>query len=138
MTRQWVGVPETGDVKLGRFSIKVTHEKTNEVIFMEVAWASWFEKQVAAEKAKAEAERLKAARKEFASNLDTQMLKSGNDATVRADGTVLRIQWVLCSRAAVYKLVNEGDAAETLQSLGFTKLVCADGLGTYVTQDLKQ
>jgi len=155
-TKTWLGLSATGDVKLGGKPTDVI-VSANEIDVVEHAYAVVKQKRAAEAEARARAaaqaqeakeaaaaakalvDAQKEGRAKFAKLLDTWFLKHGADARIWVDGSELKIVWILCSRSTVYQLVNGDDDGETInammKTLGFTRLVCADGYDTVVTQD---
>lgn len=79
------------------------------------------------------------ARKEFAKGFEQDMLKSGIDAYVTAQGPekrTLNIQWALISRPYVYKMINDRKFTTSLRSLGFTTINFSDGYDETYTSSL--
>ncbi len=81
-----------------------------------------------------------AARDDFASMLDDVFEQDQNPATIRADGTTLKIKWEMCSKQMLGRLLRDdkyyvvqnirqlsGISAPRLRSHGFTKIECDDG-----------
>lgn len=72
------------------------------------------------------------ARKAFANNLEERMLSNGMSATVTAegkDGRLLRIKFVLASKAFAYQVANRTDLVDRAFALGFQRVTFDDGFG---------
>lgn len=80
-------------------------------------------------------------RKQFAEEQERNFLSNGLDFTVRTSGkesTTIKYTSVLVSRPFVYKLMNEGDLANTLKTIGFKKAIFSDKFETTWTYDLNR
>lgn len=69
-------------------------------------------------------------RKSFSENLDTTFLKAGRDVHISVSGpknTILRINYVLLNRPAVYQIQNETDFLERAWRAGFKRVILGDG-----------
>jgi hypothetical protein len=135
-TRRWLGIPLEGDVKIGGRSIRISNPSEDAIWVQDAAWAEAQAKRDEVASAKAEAVVMQARRKQIAAELDRNFLTNGLDATVRVDGTVLRIEWVLCNRASLYQLL-EPTLGTRLGDMGFTRVVCSTGYDTGAYVDLR-
>ena len=81
-----------------------------------------------------------AARDDFAAMLEDVFDQDQNPATIRADGTTLKIKWEMCSKQMIGRLLRDdknyqvqnirqlsGISPARLKSHGFTKVECDDG-----------
>jgi len=81
-----------------------------------------------------------AARDDFAEMLEAVFDQDQNPATIRADGTALKIKWEMCSKQMIGRLLRDdknyqvqnirqlsGISVARLKSHGFTKVECDDG-----------
>lgn len=81
-----------------------------------------------------------AARDDFAAMLADVFAQDQNPATITADGTTLRIQWEMCSKQMLGRLLRDdkhhvvqnirqlsGISVPRLKSHGFRKIECDDG-----------
>jgi hypothetical protein len=71
-----------------------------------------------------------AKRKRHADEMESRFLSAGMDMHVYAEGdaaTTLRLRYILMSRPLIFKLTNETKMREDARSLGFERIVFADG-----------
>lgn len=70
-------------------------------------------------------------RKQFAEELEQNMLAQGDDVSIAAVGPnseTLRIRWVLIDRPFVYKFINQSTVqVQMIKAAGFKKLILTDG-----------
>lgn len=69
-------------------------------------------------------------REEISKTLETEYLKKGMDVHIRLSGTnktVMRLEYILMSRPLVYKIANETDFLESMEKIGFKKVIFSDG-----------
>ncbi len=135
LTRQWLGLAGSGDIRIGSHAVRVDVSDESNVAFLDDAWALAQAKKEEAEKTKTETKTNAELRKKFAAIEDKNFLEHGFNAQVAVDGTVLRIQWALCNRATLTQMFD-GDDQANLKEIGFTRVVCSDGFEGYAYFDL--
>lgn len=92
--------------------------------------ADGFDKVREKQNAAAEEAAKKLRRKQLAETMEEAFLKQGLSATVTstgADGTTLRIKFVLVSKAFAYQIQHQSDLIEKCRDAGFRKIVMYDG-----------
>jgi len=80
--------------------------------------------------AQAKADLLRAQRKALARTAEENFLKNGHSATVTTEGkddTVLRIKYVLVSKAFAYQVQHQDEFITKCRELGFKRIVLDDG-----------
>jgi hypothetical protein len=88
----------------------------------------------------ADAKNARASRLEYAKNYERQLLASGEDYTVRAQGPdadTLSVTFVLINRPFVYNIENDADLKEQWSALGFKKVRLGDGFDSSWSYSLK-
>lgn len=76
----------------------------------------------------------------YAKNLERNLLSEGHDFYVTVRGKKqdqLHIKYILMSRPFVYQLANSDSFQDTVEGLGFTKIIATDGYRDTWTIDLK-
>jgi hypothetical protein len=82
----------------------------------------------------------RAARDALAKTMEDNLLHQGLNVDVLATGkdhTILRIKWVLVSKALAYQLSEKGDVTDVARAYGFKRVLITDGYDQAWSWDLK-
>lgn len=124
--KEWVLV-KTEDVEDARTALRAIPDQDSAKPRAKALLASFDKRE-----AEGNAYTAREARKAFVSNLEERMLSNGMSATVTAEGKdarLLRIKFVLASKAFAYQVANRTDLVDRAFALGFQRVTFDDGFG---------